>query len=345
MLEVNNTTLPVVKRFEALAVNGRSTTNTTLLDLGIAWEWEYDAGFVDKLKLAAEQHQIQLGVLDPSNIAEYTANYLREKLAFRYFLDRGSDARREFEPLAHLVANDGTRVINHYRHLKRSLDKATMHLEFITAGLNVPYTIILSPYQNQPEIKITDLARLGRSFIIKPAVGGGGTGVVVGAETLAEVLTARQSQGDQKFLLQEKVEPVLLNGERAWFRVYHVFGQTFLSWWNDITHIYRYVEPKQESQFYLSPMRAIITKIAKISQLDFFSAEIALTTDGRFVVVDYVNDICDMRLQSLFWDGVPDRLVDEIVFTLISFVAANQLKRIREIKRSSMDLNSTIKTL
>ncbi len=345
MLEVENTILPAVEKFEPLTANGQSPTNTALLDLGIAWEWEYDAGFIDKLKLAAAQHQIQLGVLDPGNIAEHTAKYLREKLAFRYFLDRGSDARREFETLAHLVAIDGTRVINHYRHLKRSLDKATMHLEFITAGLNVPYTIILSPYQNQPEIKIADLARLGRSFIIKPAVGAGGTGVVVGAETLAEVLIARQSQGDQKFLLQEKVEPVLLSGERAWFRVYYVLGQTFLSWWNDITHTYRCVESKQEDEFYLSPMRAIITKIAQISELDFFSAEIALTADGRFVVVDYVNDICDMRLQSLFADGVPDRLVEEIVFAIITYVAQNQHRRIKEIKRSAIDLNTAIKTL
>jgi hypothetical protein len=195
-----------------------------------------------------------------------------------------------------------------------------MHLEFMTAGLNVPYTIILSPYEHEPEIKIKDLARLGRSFIIKPAVGAGGTGVVVGAETLAEVLNARKSQHDQKFLLQEKIEPVQLGGERAWFRAYYVHGQTFLAWWNDLTHIYRQVEAKEESEFYLSPMRAIVSKIAGVSRLDFFSAEIALTVDGRFVVVDYVNDICDMRAQSTYPDGVPDILIGEIVASLVNFM-------------------------
>ena len=71
-------------------------------------------------------------------------------------------------------------------------------------------------------------------------------------------------------------------------------------------------------------MRSLFTKIAQICELDFFSAEIALTADGRFVVVDYVNDICDMRLQSLFADGVPDRLVEEIVFAIITYVAQKQ---------------------
>ena len=339
MLEAETMVLPAAGQLATIAPNGLALHNSPPVDLGVAWEWEYDAGFIDKIKLAAEKYGLTLGVIDPGNIGERTAEYLREKPAFRYFLDRGSDARREFEPLARLVANDGTRVINHYRHLKHSLDKATMHLEFITAGLNVPYTIILSSYQNQPEIKIADLARLGRSFIIKPAAGAGGTGVVVGAETLAEVLIARQSQGDQKFLLQEKIEPVLLGGGRAWFRVYYVLGQTFLSWWDDITHIYRRVEPKQEEEFYLSPLRAIITKIARISRLDFFSAEIALTADGRFVVVDYVNDICDMRLQSVFPDGVPDGLVEEIVDAMASFVVAEQKLPIEGSKRSAFSLD------
>ena len=324
MTDVVTEVLPAAGDPEELLRNGQASAAAVHVDLGVAWEWEYDAHFIDKLEQASRRHDLSLCLITPTNVADVTARYYKEKLAFRYFLDRGSDARREFEPLARLVAAGGARIINHYRYLKSCLDKATMHLEFLTAGLNVPYTIILSPYQSEPEIKIADLARLGRSFIIKPAIGAGGTGVVVGAETLAEVLVARQSQGDQKFLLQEKIEPVLIGGERAWFRVYYVLGQTFLSWWNDMTHIYRRVEPKEENESYLSPMRAIITKIARISRLDFFSAEIVLTADGRFVVVDYVNDICDMRLQSQNPDGVPGLLVDEIIAAIVNDVEAKR---------------------
>jgi len=35
--------------------------------------------------------------------------------------------------------------------------------------------------------------------------------------------------------------------------------------------------------------------------------------DGRYVVVDYVNDPCDMRLQSKHFDGVPDAIVQMII--------------------------------
>ena len=345
LIDVETEALPAAGALEEIIRNSRADTAAVQVDLGMAWEWEYDAGFIDKIENACRRHALSICLVVPTNVAEVTAKYFKGKLAFRYFLDRGSDARREFEPLARMVDGGNTRIINHYRHLKRCLDKATMHLEFITAGLNVPYTIILSPYQNEPEIKIADLARLGRSFIIKPAVGGGGTGVVVGAETLAEVLVARQSQYDQKFLLQEKIEPVRQGGERAWFRVYYVFGQTFLSWWNDVTHVYRLVEPKEENEFYLSPLRAIVTKIARISRLDFFSAEIALTADGRFVVIDYVNDICDMRLQSLYPDGVPDRLVDEIVAGIVNCIVAKPFYQFLGVKSSTTNLAAAARFL
>jgi hypothetical protein len=49
--------------------------------------------------------------------------------------------------------------------------------------------------------------------------------------------------------------------------------------------------------------------IQEVCSLDFFSSEIALTEEARFVVVDYVNEVCDMRLQSKHRDGVPDDVV------------------------------------
>jgi hypothetical protein len=52
--------------------------------------------------------------------------------------------------------------------------------------------------------------------------------------------------------------------------------------------------------------------IHTVSGLDFFSSEIAVTRDGRFVAVDYVNEICDMRQQSDHVDGVPDDVVSFI---------------------------------
>lgn len=296
------------------------------VDLGIAWEWEYDQAFIEQLHEACTVKGISTCLVTPANVEKITAKYRADELIFNSYLDRGSDAAKEFLPLAQLVEQSDSRIINSYAAMQWAMDKATMHLEFLEAGLDVPYTIILSPYNKQPKVEIVTIERLSRPFIIKPAIGGGGVGVVTGAETLADIVQARMSQNRQKYLLQKKVEPVLLGQKRAWFRAYHVLGDTYLVWWDDLTHVYQYLELTEEREFYLSPMRDIITKIAKISGLDFFSAEIALTPDGRFVIVDYVNEVCDMRAQSTHADGVPDRLLQEIILSLVAFVVRQKHK-------------------
>ena len=60
--------------------------------------------------------------------------------------------------------------------------------------------------------------------------------------------------------------------------------------------------------------------IKKVCKLDFFSSEIAINNSDKLIVVDYVNDICDMRPQSLAYDGVPDIVIDNIINSLASFI-------------------------
>jgi carbamoylphosphate synthase large subunit len=98
-----------------------------------------------------------------------------------------------------------------------------MHLEFITGGLQVPYTVILPPFHERKSVTLvpSDLAHLGNPFVIKPAnTTGGGTGVVLNAATVEDVLAARQLHKNDKYLLQEFIVPKQLDGKRGWFRVY-----------------------------------------------------------------------------------------------------------------------------
>lgn len=295
-------------------------------DLGIAWEWEYDQDFVAQLEIACRREGLLTCVISPKEVDRITAEYRNGEVFFETYLDRGSDALPEFTPLAQLVERSGSRIINNYPAMQKAVDKATMHLEFLAAGLDVPYSIILSPYSKQPKVEVAALDKLGRPFIIKPAIGGGGMGVVTDAHTLSDVLAARMSQNRQKYLLQKKIEPVLLGVKRAWFRAYYVLGDTYLVWWDDLTHLYQELTVFEEREFYLSPMRDIIRKIAKISGLDFFSAEIALTSEGRFIVVDYVNEVCDMRSQHRHRDGAPAALINAIVTSCVNFALRRKRK-------------------
>jgi hypothetical protein len=83
------------------------------------------------------------------------------------------------------------------------------------------------------------------------------------------------------------------------------------------------VSAAEENLFRLTPLRSIVTSLAMVCGLELFSTEIALTSENRFVVIDYVNDQIDLRVQSKAVDGVPDAIVRDIVARLISLVSTH----------------------
>lgn len=79
----------------------------------------------------------------------------------------------------------------------------------------------------------------------------------------------------------------------------------------------------EEEKYCLTPLREITSAIARVCNLDIFSTEIALTQDGNFIVVDYVNDQIDMRLQSKAVDGVPNEVVQDVAEQLTDLIIRN----------------------
>jgi len=304
-------------------------------DIGIAWTWEYDEPFVQLIERLALQRSLSVFQITRENIFDTIEMYKERKIWFRFFFDRASDEDDTFLHLANMINEEWKRnpflaphPINPLERLKWASDKATMHLEFMSNGIHVPYTIIISPFADQQEVhlSVSELAQLGRPFIIKPAnTTGGGVGVVMGAETLAHVLEARKTYSRDKYLLQETIVPVELDGMRAWFRSFYAFGEVFLCWWNDQTHIYRSVTADEEERYGLQQLRTATLSIAQLSGLDFFSSELAFTRDSRLVAVDYINEMCDMRFQSQHPDGVPDEIIIAIVKKFLDMVEGKQV--------------------
>ncbi len=285
-------------------------------DLAIAYDWEYDVEFISAIEKYLQKYRITTYVITYKNISEVTESVKNRRLEFRCYLDRASDVDDNFSELAKILTRRKIKIFNPYKKILHAIDKANMHLEFITSGIHVPYSIIIPPHSQAKEIFISldDLAILGRPFVIKPCnTTGGGIGVVKGAESLKEVLSARVKHSDDKYLIQEKVHPAILDGKRAWFRCYWAFGKPICVWWDDETHRYDILHDKEIENFGLKKLYQITRVIHRLTELDFFSTEIAFTTNNKFVVVDYVNDQCDMRLKSLHEDGVPDEIVNEII--------------------------------
>jgi glutathione synthase/RimK-type ligase-like ATP-grasp enzyme len=283
--------------------------------LAVAWDWVFDREFVTLLEKAVLHQGKSVFSITHHNVNEALHGVHTGALTFASFLDRASDTDERFRPLAHVLAKQVARTINPQDRMHHAADKAIMHVEFLARGIEVPYTLIISPFNRKREVELslTDLAKLGRPFIIKPAnTTGGGTGVILGAETLKDVIDSRQHHKNDKYLLQEKIAPAELSGRPAWFRIFWVFGVVLSCWWNPETHHYAVVTDEEMRAFNLAALAHMTNAIAEVCGLDFFSTEIAVTPEHRCVVVDYVNEICDMRLQSLHPDGVPDSIATKI---------------------------------
>ncbi len=298
-------------------------------DLGLAFVWEYDDDFISIVENAFHKAGLTTFLLTYNNIYEIIERVENHEIGFHFYLDRAWDVDEDFEALGKTLVKRKTKILNPYKKVLHAIDKASMHLEFITAGLNVPYSIIIPPHSEKEEIYISldDLALLGRPFIIKPCnTTGGGIGVVTGAETLKEILDERTTNTDDKYLLQEKIYPANLDGKRAWFRCFWAFGKPIPSWWDDQTHLYQELTKDDLLKYNLKKLNQITKAIANLTGLDFFSTEIVLDNEGKFIVIDYVNDQCDMRIKSNHTDGIPDKIVNQII--------NNMLKLVLRIKRS-----------
>lgn len=288
----------------------------TIFDLCLAWTWEYDADFVALLDSACRARWRSLLQVTPANLADLLGCLASGEVRFRSLYDRACDFDPRFLPLVDWACGHAAHAINPYERASRSWDKATMHLDFITAGLHTPYTIILSPFAEHPAPHDIDLSPLGDRFIIKPAHGGGGDGVVAEAHTCSDVRAAQQEHPTDKYLLQSYVIPAVLRGHRAWFRPIFCYGRVYPCWWDTTTHVYTPIASLACDGIDLSPLVSITETIAQVSGLELFSTEIALVEDGRFIVVDYVNEQLDLRLQSRAVDGVPDWIVHDIASRL-----------------------------
>ena len=287
-------------------------------DLCLPWYWEYDIDFVQMIQRACREHGLEFWQITPDTLLESITALYKGESSFRAILDRSQYDPR-FEPIHRWSKEHAVQRINPAEVSKWSEDKATMHLELIQAGIHTPYTILLPPFVDRPVIPDLDLTPLGHQFVIKPSHEGGSSGVILGAFSMEQILRARMQFPEQKYLIQETITPRIIHGQPAWFRVFYAAGKTYPCFWHPLTHVFSTVTPQEENRYDLAPLHAITQRIATICKLDWFSTEIALTHE-EFVVVDYVNDGIDTRIQSKAVDGVPDEVMHEIANQLVRLV-------------------------
>ena len=94
---------------------------------------------------------------------------------------------------------------------------------------------------------------------------------------------------------------MMINGKQAWFRVYFLFGEIIPCWWNTETGHYSHVTLRELYSLKLLQLVRIVSEIARVTKMDFFSSEIAISAkdkEKRMVAIDYVNDQPELCVRS-----------------------------------------------
>lgn len=288
-------------------------------DLGITWDNETDNEFVKDLNSCALKEGLRPYLLHVYNFFSSLKDITENQLTFSFFLDRSQDEDSTFGRLADFLKKKDILFINHPDRAKESVDKFKMHLKFNSHDIPVPKTVLLGSQEDKQSLEFK-IKHVSKPFVLKPANGSCGDGVILDAQSLDDVIKLKEQHGDIKYIAQEKIYPVNLENRPAWFRVFYCCGKVIPCWWHPETHVYDELAIKQVYALGLYDIWYVTRRISQACKLDFFSSEIAMKNDGKLVVVDYVNDQPDMRKKSKFNDGVPDKIVNKAIENIVSFV-------------------------
>jgi hypothetical protein len=215
------------------------------------------------------------------------------------YLDLSSRPDDLFEKLLYAAHRAGAHTMRNPEHTKWVL-KSQSHPQLLAAGLPLPPTVILKSGEPDRELTADERAAIGERAVIKPSFGEAAKGCLVGVEpTLQNIRQARDYEREFDWLIQKMITWTKLGERPAYLRAYNVCGHRTLMWWamEKRPNPYELLTWDDLRKYDLMGAVEIIDRVAEVTGMDFFSTEIAITKPtgpDRFVMIDYVNDQCDM---------------------------------------------------
>lgn len=261
--------------------------------------------------------------VDDNWVHEFSKKIEAGDISVKVLLDLTANQPQADDPytrLARVAKARGAYMMDDPDKVAKVAHKGYFHKVLLEKGVPVPETIILTRDEAK-SFKITEdvVKQLGGPFVVKPAWGDSGVGVVV--ETTSEADIKRSMEEAPKsdaFLLQQMIYPTKLGEHYGWFRLYYICGRVIPCWWDPKSHEYHLVTPAQQRRYKLAPISRIMKGIAGASKMAKFSAEVCMRDDGKCFAIDYVNADPDMNPRSFYPNGVPDEVVRYITWLLFN---------------------------
>lgn len=279
----------------------RPTSGQTYVDVIFGLDYvSPNSPLVKLMREAMGPYGLSVLPVNLSNVRAVTDQIQRGWMQPHLFLDLCSSVEPVFGDLATAAVNAGVYVVDDPRDLLEWTLKAPAQGRLEAAGLPVPPTVILPKGSPDRDLTPEERAKVGERVVIKPSLGYANRGVVVGVEPTREnIAKARDFDRKDDWLVQRMIRWTRHGNRAAYLRAYHLLGHRTLMWWaRENGHDHYELCTWQDLRTYdLLPAVEIVDKIAALTGIDYFSSEIAITAEegaGRFVLIDYINDQCDM---------------------------------------------------
>ena len=294
---------------------------------------------------AAGRHGLSCAVIHDGIVEESIRRLATGELTVGYHLDYFAlwhVAGDRFARLSQAVQDAGGRPVNSPARARFFTDKAAAHEELTRGGFGVPATVLLRPWAPDRPLTAAERVRLrldgpGACVYVKPANGYCGRGVVR-TDSAGLAAAVRAGRDGDTCLVQRAVRPPRLTCDDgverpAYWRVLYCLGELIPFWWGPADAMpggvsYRRVTTGEVRRLGLDPVLDYACGLAELCGLDWFSTELCLSDGGepsRYVVrlapcgpafpvvaIDYVNDQCDLDVQSRWPGGPPDDAVRHI---------------------------------
>ena len=291
-------------------------------DFAMTHKLDADDFFIHCVQQHCAEKGLNFFLIEPLWADAFLEKMEKGKVAARVLLNMHSEHHQPedvFHQIVQLAFERQTQVIDPPDLAMAAFDKALLHPRLAAAGFDLPFSLII-PREKLAILKLDeeDRTRLGTPFVIKPSRGYGKRGVILDAQSEADIARSAALWPDSHYLLQKRIVPQMVDGAPAYFRVFYAFGSLWFCWWNCYTDRYSRLTQEEMEKFKLEPLRGILCRLAQLTQMRFFSSEIARIETGEFVLIDYINDQCHMLTQSSNPSiGVPDEIVAGIARCLV----------------------------
>jgi len=285
-------------------------------DFGLCWTSDAEQYlFINILRKECTQRSLRFILIDENNLQEISAALKKHKIKINFCLDLASDTPNledVFTRFVYQLKDTDTRVVADPDLVRFFADKSITHFQLLKAGIPVPYSVIIRNWDPNRRLSEEEREQLGIPLVIKPAMGYGQKGVNIVRKrlTLREIALARDFSPGDNFLLQRYIEPKSYGDDPAWYRIFYLFGEVAVCWWNPQTGVYRQVTLREFDQYKLSSLPRIASEIASLTGIEWFTCEIAMDSKTEeYIVIDYMNDQFDISSKTQRPAGVPDELL------------------------------------